>query len=127
MLQILVCEDINITKDLFKSLNIEYKDDFLAIRAMDKEDCLGFALFCINENTETVFAVEPKEDRMLADGLLRSALHVGCERGITEAFYFGDDYVELYEKINFIEDKEQCKLKLQNLFTDCCCCKKEEN
>jgi hypothetical protein len=125
MLQILVCEDKKITKDLYDSLNIEYNEEFLAIRAMDREDCLGFALFCITANTETVFAVEPKSDRMLADGLLRSALHVGCERGITEAFYSGEDYVELYEKIDFIEDKEQKKLKLQNLFTDCCCCKKE--
>lgn len=125
MLQILVCEDKKITEDLYNSLNLEYNDVYLAIRAMDREECLGFALFSIDETCETVFAVEPKEDCMLADGLLRSALHVGCERGIAEAFYSGDDYVELYEKINFIEDKEQNKLKLQNLFTDCCCCKKE--
>lgn len=125
MLQILVCEDKNITQNLYKSLKLEYKAEYLAIRAMAGEDCLGFALFCIDKNSETVFAVEPKEDRMLADGLLRSALHVGCERGITEAFYLGDDYIELYEKINFIEYKEQNKLKLQNLFTDCCACKKE--
>lgn len=127
MLQILVCEDENITKDLYESLNLEYKAENLAIRAMDREDCLGFALFLINGNSETVFAVEPKEDRMLADGLLRSALHVGCERGITEAFYSGDEYVELYERIDFVEDKEQKRLKLQNLFTDCCACKKEQN
>lgn len=125
MLQILVCVDKTITKDLYKSLNLEYNDNYLAIRAMDRDECLGFSLFMIEENSETVFAVEPKEDRMLADGLLRSALHVGTERGITEAFYYGENYIELYEKINFIEDKEQKKLKLQNLFTDCCCCKKE--
>ena len=124
MLQILVCEDKNITENLYQSLNLEYKAEYLAIRAMDREECLGFALFCINEKSEIVFAVEPKEDRLLADGLLRSALHVGCERGIIEAFYSCDDYVELYKKINFIEDVEQNKLKLQNLFTDCCSCKK---
>ncbi len=127
MLEILVCEDKNITKDLFESVNLEYKDDFLAIRAMDKENCLGFALFSIEENVETIFSVEPKNDRMLADGLLRSALHVGCERGVTEAYYSGENYLDLYEKIDFVEDKAKHKLKLQNLFTDCCCCNKEEN
>lgn len=125
MLEILVCEDKNITKKLYAGLEMEYNDECLAIRAMSGEECLGYALFFIDNDKETVFAVEPKEDRMLSDGLLRSALHVGCERGITEAFYFGDNYTELYEKIDFIESKEDKKLKLQNLFTDCCACKKE--
>lgn len=126
MLEILVCEDKKITEELYKSLDIEYKDEFLAIRAMAGEECLGFALFKIEGNAETVFAVEPANDRMLADGLLRSALHVGCERGITEAFYSGEKFTELFEKIDFIEDKDTHKLKLQNLFTDCCACKKQE-
>lgn len=125
MLEILVCEEKEKTEALYKSLGIEYKPEYLAIRAMNREECLGFSLFKIEDNSETVFAVEPKTDRMLADGLLRSALHVGCERGITEAYYSGDDYVELYEKIDFIEDLQNQKLKLQNLFTDCCACKKE--
>lgn len=125
MLEILVCEEKEKTEALYKSLGIEYKPEYLAIRAMNREECLGFSLFKIEDNIETVFAVEPKTDRMLADGLLRSALHVGCERGITEAYYSGDDYVELYEKIDFIEDLQNQKLKLQNLFTDCCACKKE--
>lgn len=125
MLEILVCEEKEKTEELYKSLGLEYKPEFLAIRAMNREECLGFSLFEINGNIETVFAVEPKTDRMLADGLIRSALHVGCERGITEAYYSGDNYIELYEKINFIEDLETKKLKLQNLFTDCCACKKE--
>lgn len=125
MLEILVCEEKEKTEVLYKSLGLEYNPEYLAIRAMAGEECLGFALFCIDGSSETVFAVEPKNDRMLADGLLRSALHVGCERGITDAFYSGDEYIELYEKINFIEDKKTKKLKLQNLFTDCCSCKKE--
>ena len=125
MLEILVCEDKAVTKELYKSLNIEFSEDFLAIRAMNREECLGFALFKVEGKKETVFAVEPKTDRMLADGLLRSALHVGCERGVEEAYYLGNDYIELYEKINFIEDLETKKLKLQNLFTDGCSCKKE--
>lgn len=125
MLEILVCEEKEKTKELYETLGLEYKAEHIAIRAMAGEYCLGFALFSIDENCETVFAVEPKTDIMLADGLLRSALHVGCERGITEAYYTGEDYVELYKKIDFIEDLKTKRLKLQNLFTDCCSCKKE--
>lgn len=125
MLEILICEDAQITKTLYAEYNIEFNDNSLAIRAMNGAECLGFALFSISGKNETVFAVEPKEDIMLADGLLRSALHVGTERGITDAFYFGSDYEDLYAKINFIENREEKRLKLQNLFTDCCHCNKE--
>lgn len=125
MLEILVCEDKEKTKDLYTSLDIKYKEEYLSIRAMAGENCLGFALFEINGGTETVFAVEPKCDTLLADGLLRSALHVGTERGITDAYFYGNDYVELFEKIKFIEDLENKKLKLQNLYSDCCQCKKD--
>ena len=125
MLEILVCEDKEKVKALYSSLGIEYKEQYLAIRAIAGEECLGFALFDISGSAETVFAVEPKSDPLLADGLLRSALHVGTERGITEAYFCGNDYVELFEKINFIEDLENKKLKLQNLYSDCCQCKKD--
>lgn len=125
MLEILVCEDKIITESLYAGLGMEYTENYLAIRAMCGDECIGYALFYIDGQDETVFAVEPKEDRMLADGLLRSALHVGTERGITMAYFSGDGYTDLYEKIGFIEDKENKILKLQNLFTDCCACKKE--
>ena len=125
MLEILVCDDAQITKNLYTECQIEYNEDCLAIRAMNGTECLGFALFTISGESETVFAVEPKDDIMLADGLLRSALHVGTERGITDAFYFGDTYEELYSKINFVESKEEKRLKLQNLFSDCCHCNKD--
>ena len=125
MLEILVCEYKEKVKALYSSLNIDYKEQYLAIRAMAGEECIGFALFDISGGEETVFAVEPKNDALLADGLLRSALHVGTERGITDAYFYGNDYVELFEKIKFIEDLENKKLKLQNLYSDCCQCKKD--
>ncbi len=125
MLEILVCNDKNETLNLYKAKNINFTENCFAIRAMLGDECIGYALFSIDLEKETVFAVEPKEDRMLADGLLRSALHVGCERGIKDAFYSLTEYEELYSKINFIENKKEKRLKLQNLFTDCCNCRKD--
>lgn len=125
MLEILVCEDKLAVAELYRKSGLQFDDDKLAIRAMFDDEVLGYCLFDINADTATVFAVEPTDDIMLADGLLRSALHVGNERGITEAFYSNIEYEALFEKINFLEDKEQKKLKLQNLFSDCCHCAKE--
>ena len=124
MLEILLCEDKNCVTELYKSCELPCDDNKLAIRAMFGDECLGFCLFEISGESTTVFAVEPKEDIMLADGLLRSALHVGTERGITDAFYNDTKYEDLYQKINFLEDKQEKRLKLQNLFSGCCNCNK---
>jgi hypothetical protein len=124
MLEILLCDDKNSVAELYKSCGVSYEDNKLAIRAMFGDECLGFCLFEITGEHATIFVVEPKEDTMLADGLLRSALHVGTERGITDAFYLDSKYEDLYQKINFLEDKSEKRLKLQNLFSGCCNCNK---
>ncbi len=125
MLEVLVCNDNKIVSDLYAQLGLIYNDAHLAIRAMSGDDCLGFCLFTIDGSAEIVFAVEPKDDSLMADGLLRSALHVGAERGITEAFYSDTAYEPLYDKINFLENREEKRLKLQNLFSGCCSCAKK--
>lgn len=125
MIEVLVCEDAEITKGLYQALGYDYDAEKLAVRAMCETDCLGYCLFTLADQIATVYAVEPVSDVMLADGLLRSALHVGTERGITEAFYADSAYEPLYQKINFLEDATEKRLRLQNLFSDCSCCKKD--
>lgn len=126
MLEILVCEDETAINALYQAAGLSYESGQLAIRAMAGSDCLGYCLFSINGEAETVFSVEPKEDVMLADGLLRSALHVGCERGITAAFYSNREDEPLFRQLHFIEDPDEQRLKLQNLFSDCCHCGEPE-
>ncbi len=125
MIEILVCDSFAEIKELYQKNGLEADANALAVRAMSGELCLGYCLFQIQENVATVFAVEPVEDLLLADGLLRSALHVGTERGITEAFYANEKYETLYQKIRFLEDKTEKRLRLQNLFSDCCCSQKD--
>ncbi len=124
MLEILVCDDYNLTKGLFCNEGIVFTGEGLAIRAMLGDECIGYCLFELEDKKETVLAINPKDDTLLADGLLRSALHVGTERGITEAFYANTDLEPLLQNINFLENIQEKRLKLQNLFADCCSCKK---
>jgi hypothetical protein len=124
MLEVLVCKDHNITQKLFKEAEVALPQTPLAIRAMNGEEMLGFCLFDIEDEKETVLFLSPEKDTLLADGLIRSALHVGTQRNITEAFYGEKVSTDLLKKINFLEDEKEKKLKLQNLFTDCCNCGK---
>lgn len=123
MLEIKVCDNAFITEELFKKENIKFGINCFAVRAMQGENCLGYVIFNIEDEKETVFAVFPENDILLADGLIRSALHIGCERGIKEGYYNKKLY-HLLKKIDFVENKEENKLKFQNLFTNCCCCNK---
>ncbi len=126
MLEVLVCKDENVTKELFEEAGVSLPENPLAIRAMCGDEMFGFSLFTIDENNETVLFISPEDDLRLADGILRSTLHVGTERGVTDAFYGEKVSEELLRKINFIEDSNERRLKLQNLFTDCCNCASKE-
>lgn len=121
MLEILVCSDEEKSRKLFLKNKIEYNSASFAVCAVSGEDCIGYCLFRIEKRTQTVLYIEPVQDLMLADGLLRSALHVGCEREITEAFYGERISSGFLKRINFLENESEKRLKLQNLFSDCCC------
>lgn len=127
MVEVLVCKDKNITNQLYDDSNVILTDKSLCIRAIDGEEFLGYCLFEIDGTRETVNYIYPENNRLLADGLLRTALHIGNERGITEAFYGDSVGEELLNNIDFLEDKKEKRLKLQNLFTDCCHCSSKQN
>ena len=93
-----------------------------AVEAVDTatDEVLGFCLFDIDDKI-TIGAIEPQgDDAMLADGLLRSALHVGVTRGIGQAFYNQFAPVELLKQLGFIADETERALKIEKL-TACGC------
>ena len=106
---------------VFEKQGFEVNKNSGAVVARDKEEILGFSLYYLDEKSITVLCVEPKEDIMLADGILRSALHVAAERSAMDAKYQGECYEELYEKLGFIKDKTNKILDIDKLFGGCNC------
>ena len=64
----------------------------------------------------------PENDIMLADGILRSALHVASERFITEVHY-DKSIFGIVDKLKFVKDKNECTLDIDKLFKSCKSCK----
>jgi hypothetical protein len=58
---------------------------------------------------------------MLADGVLRSALHVAAERSAMDARYVDTAPVELFKKLGFIKDADEHTLNIDKLFGGCGC------
>ena len=116
-------EDINDIKAYFEKSSIEYNENSGCVICKDGETVLGFSLYDLNREKMVVKYIEPLGDIGLADGILRSTLHVSAERGVMDAFY--EERLENFvSKINFIKNIEEKRLDIDKLFQSCCSCGK---
>ena len=74
----------------------------------------------------TIIFLEPSDDIMLADGILRSALHVADFRAITKAFYSDSVSVDLLKTLGFIKNSTEKTLDIEKLHESCCKCEKSD-
>lgn len=122
MLEILKCEDANEIKETFSKAGFEYSDNSGMLLAKNKGEVLGYSLYCLSSERITVLKIEPVNDIMLFDGILRSTLHIAAERSIIDAFYCDTFNAEqILEQLGFVKDKEQNTLDIDLLFGGCCC------
>ena len=122
MLVLKPVSDKNLIKEYYEKENIPFSDNANLLLATDREEVLGYCLFDISK-TLTVHIVKPLDDIFLLDGVLRSTLHVGCERGITDAFYSSTAPEDKFNTLNFIKSQEEKRLDVDKLFASCCGCK----
>lgn len=121
MITVLPCKETEEIKAEFEKRNLTFTDNSFCVKAKCDEETLGLCLFEIKDGFVTVLHIEPQEDIMLADGILRSALHVAAERFIFKANYLSDELTELFNKLAFIKDKENKILDMDKLFGGCGC------
>lgn len=124
MITVTVPQDKNEIKELYKKSNINYTENFSAVVAKFGEELLGYCLFELTEKGITVFCLEPQDDLSLADGVLRSALHVAAERSLMDARYNDTAPEEIFAKLGFIKNKDEKTLDIDKLFGGCKCCEK---
>lgn len=106
---------------IFKESEIDYNENSGCVTAVCGGERLGYCLYDMDERSVTVRFIKPSDDIMLADGILRSTLHVAAERGITSAYYADTAQEKLFEKLDFIENRKEKTLKIEKLFESCCC------
>ena len=121
MISILRIKDENRLKDLYKQNGIELLEGSAAVDACQKGDCLGYCLFTETENSVVIRKIEPRADLPLADGLIRSVIHIGFQNGRNEAYWENDADTDIFSKLGFIKNTEKKELKSEKLFESCCC------
>lgn len=110
---------------LFKDNNIEQNENSLCLIANDGEKDLGFSLFDITKDKMLIKYIEPLNDLSLADGILRSTLHIAAQRFVTDVYYDTTTDKDVFEKLGFIKDKSKKTLNVDKLFMSCQSCKRE--
>ncbi len=125
MLTLSVEKDPAKINELFEKSGIKKNEDSLCLRAMNGERQEGYCLFDLDGEKITVRFIEPLNDLFLADGILRSTLHVAAERFILKAYYSNTVPEDFFKKLDFIKDQDQRSLDIDKLFKSCQGCSKE--
>lgn len=119
MIQIYPLQEKVEIKLLFEKNSKEYNHNSCAMVAMEDRQQLGYCLFDLTENEIIIKALAPTNDLPLADGILRSALHMALVRGINSAKYSERAPVDVFRKLNFIENEDTKSLNIKNLLSAC--------
>ncbi len=94
------------------------------VTAKNGDELLGLSLYELDREKITVHYIEPLNDIPLADGILRSTLHVAAERSVMNAFYTETVPEDFLNIIGFIKNSEEKSLDIDKLFKSCQSCGK---
>lgn len=123
MIFLSVLEDAQLKEKLFIQNNIPINENSSCVTAKEKEQILGYCLFDIDKEKIVIRYITPENDLGLADGILRSTLHVAAERFIMNAYYEKEEMTSFFNALNFIKNVEEKSLNMDKLFTSCQSCK----
>ena len=121
MISVLPCREKEKVIELFNKHNIKIDEFSSCVIASENSNVLGYCLYSLTPKVMTVFVVEPQGDIPLADGILRSALHVAAENFVLDAFYDDCAPVELFKTLDFIKTVDEKRLNIDKLFGGCNC------
>ena len=105
----------------FKKAGLKADENSGCVAAKSGDEILGFCLYELYEKGITVRFITPKDNLPLADGILRSTLHVAAVRSAMDARYEGQENETLFEKLGFVLDRADKKLDIDKLFRGCNC------
>ena len=114
-------KDSSLIKRIFEDKNIPYNEKSGLVSAKFGDEVLGLCLYYLDEKKIEILYIEPTDDIMLADGILRSALHVASERFIFDARYGENTDSEIFNKLGFIKNAQKRTLDIDKLFGGCHC------
>ena len=112
----------NSLTDFYAKKKLKIEDNIGCVVAMNNGEMLGYCSYILDEQSITITALAEFPDLFMADGILRSALHVADYRGITQALYSKEAPIDIFRKLDFIKNEQESTLKIEKLNQKCCGC-----
>lgn len=119
MISLAPVKDKNVIGKMFKDNSVEYGENSGCLTAEGPDGLMGYSLYSLDSERMIVYKIFPESDLPLADGILRSTLHIAAQRSVMDA-YCAEDSKQLCEKLGFIKDRASGLLDIDRLFSDCC-------
>ena len=123
MIEIKKITDANEVQALCKSVGLNCSDSTLAAAMVDREERLGFSVFDLFNGYAVLRWLEPTDNIALADGMLRSSIHIALQNQCASVYYEDTVSESLLEQLGFIMNREQKQLNTHKLFETCGNCK----
>ena len=121
MLEIKVLTDRETVEKLCRDCGILDAARQNVLAATDKGEIIAYTVFSMDEENLWLSHIVPPDDIMMADGMVRSTMHVAVTRGIDKIFYKETVNEEMLSKLGLIKSKEEKTLDSEALFRDKCC------
>ncbi len=121
MISILPTTDRALIRNFYIKHSLPYGENAAAVIAREHTEVLGYCLFDLYDRSVLVRFLTPETDLLLADGILRSALHVAAEHFAMDARYCETAPGELFKKLGFVPAGQDGILDIDLLFRGCHC------
>ena len=112
-------KDIETIKKFFADNDFDFREDSGVVSAKTGDGLLGYCLYYLDKKRMEILKLFPTDDIALADGILRSTIHVACERFVMDIRY--NKLTEILKKLDFIKDENERTLNADKLFGGCHC------
>lgn len=114
-------KDIETIKKFFADSGFDFREDSGVVSAKTGDGLLGYCLYYLDKKRMEILKLFPTDDIALADGILRSTIHVACERFVMDIRYNELTDPEIFKKLDFIKDGSERALNADKLFGGCHC------
>ena len=119
MISLAPVKDKSVIIKMFKDNSVEYGENSGCLTAVGHDGLMGYSLYSLDSERMIVYKIFPESDLPLADGILRSTLHIATQRSVMNT-YSTEDTKQLCEKLGFIKDRASSLLDIDRLFSNCC-------
>jgi len=123
MLEIYPIKDKELLKEKFAQKGISITDSSAGYIAYDGGEAVGLSLFKVEDKFAHIYVIEPENDALLCDSLIRSVINYAANRGVFRLVCAADSVKAIAAKLSYLSDDGE-EINVMDMMQGCKNCKK---